>query len=193
MLTRNSTPRYVFPKLSPSNVKWIKEILPNLTSEIGGAIELNKRGKFERFTVYTSSKRLQMTLPDYLQIEYHLHFDPYAIQLPSVTDLKIAMRRKLGYERKDAGVSGQLNVVFCLKGVVVYRYVGKKSHEKKVFDSISKIMNDGADSVEGMRSQIRRIERISNFLLKLTPWATALTRGVELGKFCLKEFVRTPK
>ena len=192
MLKTNRSPRYVQPKLSKENVRWIKELLPGLSSEIGGSIELNSQGSFERFTVYTSTRRTAMTLPDFFQIEYHCHFDPYAIQLPSITDLKIAMKRKLGYDKKATGVSGQLNVVFCLKGVVVYRYDGKEKHADRIFGAISDIMNSGRDDARGMRDQIEKIEEISNFKFSFTTWDVAARRGVKLGKFCLKEIVVNP-
>ena len=193
MLTRNRNPRYVRPVLSPSNLKWISEALPNLSSEIGGSVEFNKKGEFERYTVYTSSKRLAMILPDFFAVEWHAHFDPYAIQLPSLTDLRIAAKRKLGYDKKNMSVTGQLNIVFCLKGVVLYKFVGKKLHEKAIYERISAIMNEGADTVEGMNDQIRQIEKISNFQYELISWATALKRGVSLGRICLREFVSGPK
>ena len=159
--------------------------------------------EFERFTLYTSEHKLEMSLPDFFQIEFHLHFDPYAIQLPSIVDLRIAEKRKIGYdsEEGDQQVSGQLNVVFCTKGVVVYRFDPTVIRDPDFtrtpethYEDIYKIMNKGNDRISGICKQIEEIEAMSKFKYSFTSWGKVKeSGGVDLGKFCLNEIVKNRK
>lgn len=188
----------IYPELKYHQIRWIKEILPVLTTEIGGALEFYKSGEFARFTVYTAKPHegaAQLTLDDSFSIEYHLHHDPKAVALPSIADLKACYKKRIGYVNGKKNISGQANVVFANEGVFVYRYKSKEILEKEVFEDLMKEIRAihlvGKDTNLGLKKQIEEIHRVSEgkFEIIYFNWNNLKTGSLFLGEICLKEAV----
>ena len=190
-------PKMKTTNIPPKHIAWLKGLV-EYPFELGGSINFNKRGQVDHFTVYTG-KTAYVELPDAFQIEWHSHPRGSFVELPSVTDLRAAMKRKL----EVGDFKGELSLVVGHHGIVTYSYTRKLGLNREEFKQIANILQRGTDTVKGLQKQIAQI-KLYGFDIKLTTWQNMFKieksalgepkisgKGLSLN-FCFRKYVTDP-
>lgn len=175
-------PRMVSKSIPFHRVEWLMALLV-LKREVGGSFDFKRNGQLDRFTVYTGA-HMHVVLPDTFSVEWHTHPKSTYIELPSVTDLKAAMKRKL----RQGDFSGELSLVICEHGICVYSFKeGFKKLTTRQWYEIESVLQKGRDSKSGLEKQMAQI-RPYGFKMEIQSWEKIKQSGLRL-RFCLRKYV----
>lgn len=178
------TPKMKTTVIPPEHISWLRLLLAN-KKELGGALHFNRKGLLDNISVYTG-KHMEVILPDAFQVEWHSHPKGAFVEMPSVTDLKAAEKRKL----QIGDFSGELSIVVATHGIIVYSYKGNKKLDASQWSTIAELLQNGQDNKKGLRKQVAQI-RLFNFDIDIFFWEDIESKGLPL-RFCMRKYVVDP-
>ena len=126
--------------LLPNHLTYLHDLVMKATKESGGGIMFDEEGNITHITTTHSVHELSVVIDDNYCIEWHVHPKlKGAVQLPSYTDLKIALKRAKGLITKNSEVVGTCNLIVSKLGLIVYRFVAKSHPNPTGFTCLSLI------------------------------------------------------
>jgi len=151
----------------------------------------DEEGNITHITTTHSVHELSVVIDDNYCIEWHVHPKlKGAVQLPSYTDLKIALKRAKGLITKNSEVVGTCNLIVSKLGLIVYRFVAKSHPNPTGFTCnngrTTKRQTTRRSSLrQRMRSQSRRRSTVRRRSTRKTR-STQKRRGTSLDGVDLK-------